>query len=193
MNGAKSVNLQDLIGALGPQHVQSILSDYSCPVNPDIEDFLRRRAVDFAAQGIAQTHLVLCSEGSSVLLVGFFSLTNKVLTVRRDDVSKTMFKRFCKYGVCDDAAGAVNIAVPLIAQLGKNYAGGCDLLVSGDDLLAMACDKVSAIQKDLGGRLVYLECEDTPALVSFYEGNGFRRICPTGGTGGLLQYIRRSS
>jgi hypothetical protein len=41
-------------------------------------------------------------------------------------------------------------------------------------LLQIACDKVVAIQADLGGKLVYIECEETPKLLDFYTRNGFR-------------------
>lgn len=192
MSGIRTFNLQDLVDAIGSQRVQVMLDEYSCPLNHDIEEFLQKRAVGFAAQGIAQTHLVFHTEDEGVLLIGFYSLTNKVLSVNRDDVSKTMFKRFRRFGLCDEDAGTVYLAVPLIAQLGKNYAGGCDLLISGDELLRLACERVSDLQHDLGGKLVYLECEDTPALVRFYEDNGFKRVNPSDGTGNLLQYIRQS-
>lgn len=82
--------------------------------------------------------------------------------------------------------------MPLVAQFGKNYADGRDLLISGNDLLEVACNTVAAIQRDLSGKLMYLECENNPALVSFYEGNGFNRINPSSSAGELLQYMRRS-
>lgn len=37
----------------------------------------------------------------------------------------------------------------------------------------MACDKIARIQFDLGGKFVYLECEDKPKLIDFYTSNGF--------------------
>lgn len=37
----------------------------------------------------------------------------------------------------------------------------------------MACEKIGAIQYDLGGRFVYLECEDKPKLLEFYSRYGF--------------------
>jgi hypothetical protein len=37
----------------------------------------------------------------------------------------------------------------------------------------MACEQVKKVQLVLGGRYVYLECEDKPALLEFYERNGF--------------------
>ena len=50
---------------------------------------------------------------------------------------------------------------------------GLDSLITGDELLQMACEKVSRIQLDLGGRFAYLECEDKPRLMEFYASNGF--------------------
>mgnify|MGYP000394787147 CR=1 FL=1 len=37
----------------------------------------------------------------------------------------------------------------------------------------MACQKVTLFQLALGGKIVYLECEDKPILLEFYERNGF--------------------
>lgn len=61
----------------------------------------------------------------------------------------------------------------LIGQLGKNYANGNDTLISGDELLAMALNKVKSIQFEMGGRYTYLECEDKKNLIDFYTSNGF--------------------
>ena len=45
--------------------------------------------------------------------------------------------------------------------------------MTGDELLALACASVQSIQAIMGGKVVYLECEDTPKLIAFYERNGF--------------------
>lgn len=37
----------------------------------------------------------------------------------------------------------------------------------------MACNTVKEAQWLIGGRLVYLECEDIPSLIKFYTQNGF--------------------
>lgn len=37
----------------------------------------------------------------------------------------------------------------------------------------MATDKVRETQLILGGKFVYLECEDKPQLLRFYQDNGF--------------------
>ena len=66
-----------------------------------------------------------------------------------------------------------HLSAPLIAQLGKNYANGMDQLITGDELLKIACDEIRRVQYVLGGRFVYLECEDKPCLTDFYGRNGF--------------------
>lgn len=37
----------------------------------------------------------------------------------------------------------------------------------------LACDKIKSIQDEIGGKVTYLECEDKPKLIEFYESNGF--------------------
>ena len=40
-------------------------------------------------------------------------------------------------------------------------------------MLKLACDKVKFVQGEIGGRIVYLECEDKEKLIQFYSDNGF--------------------
>ena len=62
----------------------------------------------------------------------------------------------------------------MIAQWGKNYADNSDKLITGDELLKIACDDVKSTQFILGGKVVYLECENKSRLLEFYESNGFK-------------------
>ena len=66
-----------------------------------------------------------------------------------------------------------NVA-PLIAQLGKNFSNGNDTLISGADLLQLAVNKIQKIQKEIGGRFMYLECEDNEKLLAFYNKHNFK-------------------
>lgn len=65
------------------------------------------------------------------------------------------------------------VSLPLIGQLGKNYKNNYNTLIKGDDLLKLACDKVAEAQNILGGKFVFIECEDNKKLREFYESNGF--------------------
>ena len=62
----------------------------------------------------------------------------------------------------------------LFGQLGKNYYNNYNNYISGDILLRLACQQVKEVQKLIGGRFVFLECEDIPKLKAFYESNGFK-------------------
>ena len=64
------------------------LSDFSCPLNADVEDFLKFKAIEFSRQGLAQTHLVMASYRDKPVLVGYFAMAagdQKVLLFRPAD------------------------------------------------------------------------------------------------------------
>jgi hypothetical protein len=65
------------------------------------------------------------------------------------------------------------MSAPLIAQLGKNFTDGYNKLITGKELLKMACDMVETVQLNIGGKITYVECEDKPILKEFYESYGF--------------------
>ena len=50
------------------------------------------------------------------------------------------------------------------------------MLISGDDLLHLAMEKILKIRNEVGGRFAYLECEDKPKLIEFYERNHFKKF-----------------
>jgi uncharacterized protein (DUF1330 family) len=81
--------------------------------------------------------------------------------------------------------------VPLIGQLGKNFSDDTDGLIAGHDLIAHAEEKIRATQKIIGGKMVYIECANEKALVSFYESNGYHIINHRqSDEGDLLQMIK---
>lgn len=84
-----------------------------------------------------------------------------------------MRTRIRRFASVIEESNTYEIAAPLIAQLGKNYAEGNDGLITGDELLKLACDRVRNIHTLLGGKIAYLECEDKPKLLAFYARNGF--------------------
>ena len=166
-------NLENIYTEFGEDFTKDVLSKFSCPLNPDVENFLKRNAIEFAKQGISRTHLVFTQYKGQMVLVGYFTLANKYITLKSSGLSGTTKRRLNKFSTFDPRIKAYTLSAPLIAQLGKNYTNGYDKLISGDILLKLACDKIKQIQFDLGGRYVYLECEDKPKLIDFYRDNGF--------------------
>lgn len=175
MMGYLQVSLQDMIKELGNERetVKRIVSEFSCPLNKDVENFLRDSAITFAEQGVANTHLVFASYKDRPVLVGYYTLCLKTIRVANKSVSSNLRRRLNKFAAANPDTGAMYIVSPLIAQLGKNYANEYNKLITGDELLSMALDRVREIQRISSGKTVYVECEDKPRLLEFYESNGF--------------------
>lgn len=167
------VFLKDVYNELGEEHTKKILSQFSCPLNLDVEGFLFNNAIEFDKQGIARTYLVFMKSKTATSLLGYFTLANKNIVVKTNNVSKTLKKRISKFSVFEKDLRAYRLSAPLIAQIGKNYKNGYEKLISGDELLFMACERVAAVQELIGGKIVYLECENKQPLVSWYQSNGF--------------------
>lgn len=171
------INLNQLIENAGEDKAKNILSSFSCPVNIDVQEFLKAKAITFSKMGLAKTHLIFWhEEGATLELVGYFSIAAKFFTVSKDAVSNRTIKKISQYGNYSADMKKYIIAAPLIAQLGKNYTEGNNYLISGDELLKMAVEKVKEVQNEIGGKFTYLECEDIEVLKEFYRSNGFREF-----------------
>ena len=174
MSGYIGVNLKDMIQEIGENEAKSILSDFSCPINPDVEHFLKHPAIEFSKQSIASTYLIMASFRKRYVLVGYYSLANKFFCVDRSSFPNRKWRsRISKFGQFDPTIKKYTLSAPLIGQLGKNYVNSYNTLITGDELLKLALDKVQEMQNIVGGKIVYLECEDKPKLIDFYSQNGF--------------------
>lgn len=173
MIGYKVVSLKDMLEQLEEEKVKEILSDFTCPMNLDVEKFLKNTAITFAKQGISITHIVFGSIKDKMEILGYFTLASKTICVAKKALSKNLQKRLAKFATYDNTAHNYTIAMPLIAQLGKNYKDNLHKNITGDELLEIACRKVKDAQLLLGGKFVYLECEDKEKLLDFYSSNGF--------------------
>ena len=107
------------------------------------------------------------------VIVGYFTLCNKSFVIKNTqrNLSSSIKRRLSKFAQYDADAKQYTLSAPLIGQLGKN--DNYKDLITGDDLLKFACDAVKEVQVFLGGRYVYLECEDNQKLLDFYGSNGF--------------------
>lgn len=171
--GYKIINLKDIYNSIGEKKTKEILNDYNCSLNCDVEYFLKEKAIEFSKQDISRTYIVLSQYKDQNVIVGYFAITNKVTNIKRVNLSATKKKRLLKFAVYDKETRTYSISLPLIGQIGKNYSNGYNKLITGDILLKLACDKIKEVQELVGGRFVFLECEDKLKLREFYESNGF--------------------
>jgi hypothetical protein len=63
MNDYDVVQILDLLNISGEVSLKKILSDFSCPMNIEIESFLKDNSVSFAKQKMSITHLVFDGDG----------------------------------------------------------------------------------------------------------------------------------
>ncbi len=170
MSGYNIVYLDDIMDVLGEEKVKNIINCFSCPINEDVEFFIKNKAIEFNKHGYSKTQLVFTSYKKENVLVGYFTIANKNILVKKDTIkSNTLKKRINKFSNSVPDIKDYLITAPLIAQLGKN-------LISGDELLKIALDQIEYAQKVFGGKFVYIECEDKPKLIEFYESNGFSKF-----------------
>ena len=156
------INLSELINEMGEDEAKSILSSFSCPLNKDVEKFIKEKAIEFSKRDFAKTHLVfwVANDGSEKEFVGYYTIASKVISIERSSVNSKAARKLREHGIFDEATNKYTVSAPLIGQLGKNFSNGNDTLISGDELLTLAVEKVKNVQKEIGGKFVYLECED---------------------------------
>jgi len=173
MVGYIKVSLRNLISEIGEDKAKIILSDFLCPLNKDIEEFLIKKAIEFEKRSFSATHLIFTSYQNNPVLVGYYTLSTKAFNITKAALSKSCKKRISQYATYNSELKSYILPAPLIAQLGKNYANGYNKLITGDELLKIACDDIVLMQNIVGGKIIYLECEDIDKITDFYKSNGF--------------------
>ena len=159
---------------LGESRLLQVLSGFSCLRNPDVERFLKKSSVEFTKKNQSVTYLVF--DISSMVLVGYFTLALKPLTVRGETVSNTVKRKLLRISEWDEKTDTYTMSAYLIAQLGKNYAGGRDKEISGKALIELAWMMIEKAQYMFGGMVTFLEAENEEKLLSFYRDNRFSQF-----------------
>ena len=160
---------------LGEDDLRQVLSEFSCEKNPDVERFAKEQSIEFAKKQQSVTYLVFSTEDAE--LVGYFAITIKPITVNAESFSNTIKKKLARVSGLNEQNHTYNMAAYLIAQLGKNYTGGANERISGEDILGLAVQKIKEMQYIGGGMVMFLEAENSPQLMRFYkEQNGFKQF-----------------
>ena len=159
-------NILDLLEAVGEDKVSFALSEFSCPRNAEIEDFIHNNAIDFAKKKMSITHLVFDEKGQ---IEAFFTLTHKPSAVGDGLLSKTSQNKLSRHARLDTEIHAYSVSAFLIAQFGKNESAKGNEHISGNQLMDLAINVLQNVQRQVGGGVVFLECEDKPGLLKFYH------------------------
>ena len=183
--GFKIVHLGDMLDTFSDEECKEVFANFLCPINPDIEHFLREKAILLQRMGLSRTYFVYAPYKGKNVLAGYFAITSKNLTIRKKVSGE--FRRKITGFKCKEPS---EVPVYLIGQLAKNYDNGYNEvpLITGKELLWQALKKILEIRHLLGGRVILVECNDTQYLRKFYEDNGFDFI-EKDSEDGLLKYI----
>ena len=177
-NKYRIINIRRYIGnenpELGEDELLQILSEFSCPLNPDVERFLKYSSIEFTKKNQSVTYLVFSVADGKLL--GYFTLALKPLTVRGETVSNTVKRKLLRVSELDKKSDTYTMSAYLIAQLGKNYSENDGKMITGAELLELAWDKIKATQYMFGGMVTFLEAENEEKLLSFYRDNRFSQF-----------------
>ena len=177
-NKYRIINIRRYIGnenpELGEDELLQILSEFSCPMNPDVERFLKHSSIEFTKKNQSVTYLVFSVADGKLL--GYFTLALKPLTVRGETVSNTVKRKLLRISELDKKSDTYTMSAYLIAQLGKNYSENDGKMITGAELLELAWDKIKATQYMFGGMVTFLEAENEEKLLSFYRNNRFSQF-----------------
>ena len=181
MGTIRCVSIQDIWGL--DSFCNDVINSYQCPMNPDIEWFLKDKAIEFEKRHWTRTYMVFCDGilGSSVL-VGYFSIGLKNIEVSQS-ASKSLRKKVT------GSANIENSPALLLGQIGRNFNEilGTIKAIPGEELVKLALKKLRQVNSLIGGRVVLVECKDIEALRKFYSKEGFTSL---GQREDLLQYIK---
>lgn len=172
------LNIRDYLQSdvdIGEADLRQLLSDFSCPLNPDVERFLTHNAIEFTKKNQSVTYLVFTTEDAE--LVGYFTIAIKPITVNGERFSNSIKRKLSRVSELDEENNTFALSAYLIAQLGKNFTGDANKKITGQQLLEVALETVYNLQFMAGGMVVFLEAENHPKLLNFYDAeNGFKEF-----------------
>lgn len=172
MREFQKINLLDLIAQAGEDKVRTILNTFDCKKNLEVENFVRSKAIDFAKKKVTITHLL--TDETDVLAM--FALTHKAIDIKSGSLTHSFEKRLAKYVPPENDGLTYKASGFLLAQFGKNYGVNNGKSITGNEIMNSVFEVVRNVQHEVGGRLLYLECENKKRLLDFYqnENNGFK-------------------
>ena len=129
--------------------------------------------VVFAKRKIPVTHLILDEEGQ---IAAYFTLTHKPANISVAGLSNSSIKTLSRYAILDKDSNSFNISAFLIAQFGKNSSYQRSNIISRNEIMNYCLTILESIQKQVGGGIVFLECENKQPLLDLYQNdnNHFR-------------------
>lgn len=108
------INLKDIYNELGENATKELLKNFKCPLNKDVEDFFKNKAIEFSKRDYSRTYIVVSSYKQENVIVGYFAIANKSTIIKKSILSKSKRKRFLTFANYDNDINGYHIALPLI-------------------------------------------------------------------------------
>jgi|SRR5690625_481528 len=171
------------------------ISSIAEPGVNDVEYFLHNRAIQYEKLSLSRTFLVMSTYQGNSFIAGYFSISQKPLVINKNNFNKlsnNLKKRLMGVGHRTEQK-SYGIQGFLLGQIGRNFSEVATKAksVSGDDLLFLAYKKIQEAHRLVGGRIVYLECEDIDKVKSFYKRNGFAEIEHFKSSNGMCIFVKK--
>lgn len=155
---------------IGKSEIMNILSDFSCPLNPDVENFIHNKAYEFERVGLARTYLVFAQpEPGETYLVAVYALGQSNV-----ELSESLKSRHRKRMFGTSYPIGKNVKTLLIGQLSKNYTNGYNKYIIGDILMGLVFSRIKDIHTIFPSVVTHIDCKDNPHLRAYYERYGFQ-------------------
>ena len=149
-----------------------------------VEDFLKTKAIEFDRRNVARTYLVYDVEeykADYFVVLAYFTLAPKPI-VFGESMSKRLIKDIDGF-----SKNAVSVGAIIIGQLGKDSRFASK--ITGTDIISSIMKLAIQVSEIIGGRVVFLECQNSDSLIEFYTRNGFH-IMQNNEKAGLIQMVR---
>ena len=149
-----------------------------------VEEFLKTKTFEFDKRNVARTYLVYDVEeymADNFVVLAYFTLAPKPI-VFGETISKRLIKEIDGF-----SKTAVSVGAIIIGQLGKD--SRFTSKITGTDIIASIMKLANQVSEIIGGRVVFLECQNSDRLIEFYLRNGFH-IMQNNERAGLIQMVR---
>lgn len=154
-----------------------ILSSFLCEKDPDIQGFLRNRAVEFEGISKSRTYL-LCDEekmeSGKIAVLGYIAIALKVLHIP-EGISIRARREIDGFSGKTNGEPIKEVPCYLIGQLARNSCVDKSLL-PGNQLLEEAYRIILSAIESVGGRYAMIECRTDDKLIAFYQRNDFEEF-----------------
>lgn len=177
MNSSSNFQIMNILDVLeydGEEKLKERLSVFSCPLNAEIDYFLKVNALNFAKRKLSITYLVFDENDGQI--AGYFTLAHKAIEIKNDHISNTVRRKISSHARLDSDTNSFTASAFLLAQIGKNYGVDNGKRMTGEELIGYAEDVMADIQHRIGGGIIYLDCEDKQILKDFYINRSHYKI-----------------